>query len=78
MAIDLLFRPRQCRELNPVGRLWREVRRTVSANCQFPSIDDHAQVVEDWIMGLSRPQTRRKVEFLSKNFWVPTLRFEDN
>ena len=72
LGIELLFLPRQCPELNPMDHLWKEVKRTVSANRQFADIDAHARAAEDWVRRLSPRQALRKAGILSKNFWLPT------
>ena len=72
LDIEMLPLPRQCPELNPVDHLWKEAKRTISANRQFAGIDDQAQAVEDWVMSLTRRQALRKAGILSKNFWLLT------
>jgi transposase len=68
----LLFLPTQCPELNAMDHLWKEVKRCVSANRQFATIDDHAQAAENWIRNLTPRQALRKAGILSKNFWLNT------
>ena len=72
LGVELLFLPRQCPELNPMDHLWREAKRTVSANRQFDSIDEHARAADDWLLRLSPRQALRKAGILSKNFWLLT------
>lgn len=72
LDIELLLLPRQTPELNPMDHLWKEVKRVRSANRQYADIDEHAQQVEDWILGLTPRQALRKAGILSKNFWLRT------
>jgi transposase len=72
LTIELLLLPTQTPELNPMDHLWKETKRTVSANRQFANIDDHAQAVEDRILNLTPRQALRKAGILSKNFWLVT------
>jgi len=72
LDIELLFLPRQTPELNPMDHLWKEAKRVRSANRQYADIEEHAQQVEDWILGLTPRQALRKAGILSKNFWLRT------
>lgn len=72
LDIVLLPLPKQCPELNPMDHLWREDKRTVSANRQFDNIDTHAIAAENWLLNLSPRQALRKAGILSKNFWLRT------
>lgn len=72
LDIRPLWLPTQCPDLNAMDDLWKEAKRCVSANRQSPTIDDHAQAVENWILGLTRRQALRKAGILSKNFWLNT------
>jgi transposase len=70
--IERLFLPRQCPKLNAMDHLWKEVKRNVSANRQFITIDRHAHAAENWIMALTPRQALRKAGILSRNFWLRT------
>ena len=70
--VELLFLPKQCPELNPMDHLWKEVKRTVSANRQYARVDDQAAAAERWILRLTPRQAKRKAGILSKNFWLRT------
>jgi transposase len=72
LNMELLFLPKQCPELNAIDSLWREVKRCVSANRQFGTIDSHAQAAEEWIRNLTPKQALRKAGILSKTFWLGT------
>ena len=72
LGIELLFLPKQCPELNPMDHLWREAKRLVTANHQYPDIDDLAAAAERWVLWLTPRETRRKAGMLSKNFWLLT------
>lgn len=72
LGIVLLFLPKQCPELNPMDHLWREAKRLVSANRQFPGIQEHAAAAEAWVLNLTPHEALRTSGCLSKNFWLPT------
>jgi len=70
LLVALLWLPKQCPELNPQDHLWRELKRLIVANRQFPSLDQEAQKAERWFLGLSPATARRKAGILSGNFWL--------
>lgn len=73
LNIALIWLPKQHPELNAMDQLWKELKKTISANRQYDSIDEHAEHAEDWIMGLSRTKALRKAGILSKNHWLRHL-----
>jgi transposase len=62
--------PKQCSELNSMDQLWKELKGNVSANYQFPDIDQHADHAEQWLLSLTDKEALRKAGVLSKNFWL--------
>lgn len=70
LAIELVWLPKQCSELNAMDHLWKELKRRLAANRQFRTIDEGAEHAEHWVLGLSPQQARRKAGILSKNYWL--------
>lgn len=70
LEIGFLWLPTQCSELNPVDHLWRELKRLIAANRQFPTIDAEADYAERWFLGLTPGQALRKAGILADNFWL--------
>jgi hypothetical protein len=70
LEIELIWLPKQCSELNAMDQLWRELKRTISANYQYEDIDEHAAFAQEWVESLSKTQALRKAGILSKNFWL--------
>lgn len=66
----LLWLPTQCSELNPMDHLWRELKRMIAANRQFPTINEEADYAEQWLFGLTARQALRKAGILSQDFWL--------
>lgn len=73
LDIELVWLPKQCSELNGMDHLWREVKDDISANYQFPNIDEHADFAEDYLFKLSNRQALRRAGILSKNFWLKSF-----
>jgi transposase len=73
LDIGLLWLPTQCPELNPVDHLWRELKRLMSANRQFRTIDEAAGYAERWFLGLTARQALRKAGVLADDFWLKRL-----
>lgn len=70
LDIHLVWLPKQCSELNSMDQLWKELKGTISANYQFPSVEEHADYAEGWLMSLTNKAALRKAGVLSKNFWL--------
>jgi transposase len=70
LDIHFVWLPKQCSELNSMDQLWKELKGKVSANYQFPDIDQHAAYAEQWLLGLTDQEALRKAGVLSKNFWL--------
>jgi DDE superfamily endonuclease len=73
LDIELIWLPKQCAALNAMDQLWRELKGHISANYQYPTIDEHAAAAEQWIMALTSTEARRKAGILSKNFWLKSF-----
>jgi transposase len=73
LGIVLVWLPKQCSELNAMDHLWKELKRVIAANRQFPTIDDEAENAERWVLQLTPQQARRKCGVLSGNFWLNSV-----
>jgi hypothetical protein len=73
LDIQLVWLPKQCPELNCMDHLWRSVKRDISANYQFSTIDEHARFAESYCLGLTNRQAQRRAGILSKNFWLKSF-----
>ena len=73
LEITLVWLPKQCSELNAMDHLWRFVKKDVSANGQWSTVDEHADQAEGWVLGLSNREALRKAGILSRNFWLRNL-----
>ncbi len=70
LNIKLIELPKQCPELNAVDQLWRHVKADISANRQYPSIDDHAKAALQYVKELSPKQRLTKAGVYANNFWL--------
>jgi hypothetical protein len=59
-----------CSELNAIDQIWKELKGKISANYQFPSIEEHAAEAEQWLLEVSAREALRKGGVLSKNYWL--------
>jgi len=73
LGIVLVWLPKQCSELNAVDHLWKELKRLIAANRQFPTIDEEAAFAEHWCLGLTPRQALRKAGVLSEDFWLKDI-----
>lgn len=73
LNIELVWLPKQCSELNAMDQLWRDMKGNISANYQYPTIDEHAAAAQDWVRSLSDTEAKRKAGILSKNFWLKSF-----
>jgi transposase len=70
LGIVLVWLPKQCSELNAMDHLWRELKRLIAANRQYPTIDEEAQHAQRWVLDLTAQEALRKAGVLSGNFWL--------
>jgi transposase len=73
LNIQLLWLPKQCPELNGMDHLWKELRANISANHQYQTIEQHAQVAEEYIRKLTNKKALLRAGILSKNFWLKSF-----
>ncbi|RKH15737.1 IS630 family transposase, partial [Corallococcus praedator] len=53
LGIHLLLLPKQRSELNCMDHLWRPLKQRVSANRQYPTVEQHVGAAIRWVLGLS-------------------------
>ena len=70
LHIVLVWLPKQCPELNVVDQLFKCLKADVSANHQYPTIEEHARAAEKYLHYLSKEQILTKAGVKSKNFWL--------
>jgi hypothetical protein len=70
LNITLIWLPKQCSELNAMDHFWRSLKKDISSNYQYPSVDKHAEMAISYIQTLSNKQALIKAGVLSENFWL--------
>ncbi len=70
LGIVLVWLPKQCSELNAVDHLWKELKRLIAANRQYPSIDIEADQAERWLLDLTPTEALRKAGIRADGFWL--------
>lgn len=73
LGIACLYLPKQSPELNPMDHLWRPVKGRIAANRQYESVDEEAEIVEQYIHQLSPVKTLRLAGILANDFWLPEV-----
>jgi transposase len=73
LGIELLWLPKQAPELNAMDQLWRELKRLVAANRQYPTVDALAAAAALWVLLLTPTTARRKAGMLSRHFWLKNV-----
>jgi hypothetical protein len=73
LHIELVWLPKQCPELNCVDQLFKCLKADVSANYQYPSIEEHARAAENYLHRQPNEQILIKAGVKSKNFWLKAL-----
>jgi hypothetical protein len=70
LGVKFLWLPTQCPELNAMDQLFKDLKRLIAANRQYPTIDEEADYAEGWIRALTARQALRKASVLSNDFWL--------
>lgn len=73
LQIELLWLPKRSPELNPMDELWGQAKDVVSANLQYPSIDDHLHAFIDYLEYLTDWEARYTSGILSNDFWLKSI-----
>lgn len=56
-----------------MDNLWKELKAGISANYQYQSIQQQADVAEEYTQMLSGKQAMKRAGILSENFWLKTF-----
>jgi len=70
LDVTCLWLPKQCPELNGEDHLWKELKRLITANRQFRTMDEEADYAAQWLLGLTPTEARHKAGILSDDFWL--------
>lgn len=73
LQIDLLWLPKRAPELNPMDELWGQAKDIVSANLQYPTIDDHLMTFIEYLECLTDWEARYASGVLSRDFWLKSV-----
>lgn len=73
LNIELVWLPKQCPELNGMDHLFKEVKADISANYQYPTIEEHAACAENHVLGLTNKKALKRAGILSTNFWLQSF-----
>ena len=73
LKIELLWLPKRAPELNPMEKLWGQGKDIVSANLQYPTIDDHVATFLEYLESITDWEARYTSGILSKKFWLKSV-----
>ena len=73
LRIELLWLPKRAPELNPMDELWGQGKDIVSANLQYPTIDDHLHAFIEYLECLTNWEARYTAGILARNFWLKSV-----
>jgi transposase len=73
LRIRFVWLPTQASELNVMDQLWRELKRVIAANRQFPTVLALDAAAMLWVLMLAPREARREAGLLSPNFWLRDL-----
>jgi hypothetical protein len=73
LRIELLWLPKRAPELNPLDELWGQGKDIVSANLQYPTIDDHLHAFIEYLECLTNWEARYTAGILSDHFWLKSV-----
>ncbi len=73
LKIELLWLPKRAPELNPMDELWGQGKDIVSANFQYPTIDDHLTTFIEYLECLTDWEARFTAGVLSQDFWMKSV-----
>jgi hypothetical protein len=70
LKMRLLWLPIRAPELNPMDTLWGQGKDVVSANKQYATIDEQADLFISHLYSLSNKEALQTSGVLSKHFWL--------
>ena len=73
LRIEFLWLPKRAPELNPMDELWGQAKDIVSANLQYPNIDDHLNAFIEYLESLTNWEARYTAGILSDDFWLKSV-----
>jgi hypothetical protein len=73
LRIGLLWLPKRAPDLNPMDELWGQGKDIVSANLQYPTIDDHLHAFIEYLECLTNWEARYTAGILSEHFWLKSV-----
>lgn len=73
LRIELLWLPKRAPELNPMDELWGQGKDIVSANLQYPTIDNHLHAFIEYLECLTNWEARYTAGILSEGFWLKSV-----
>ena len=73
LQIELLWLPKRAPELNPMDELWGQAKDIVSANLQYPTIDEHVHTFIEYLECISDWEALYASGVLSRKFWLKSV-----
>jgi len=56
-----------------MDHLWRALKQRVSANCPYPTVQQHVDAAIHWVLGLYSEDALSKAGCLAEGFWLRDL-----
>jgi DDE superfamily endonuclease len=72
-GMTLLWSPNRSPKLNPIEALWGQAKDVISANQQYPTIEQHVDSFLTYVRGLTNEEALQTSGVLSWNFWLKTV-----
>jgi hypothetical protein len=69
-GMTLLWLPNRSPKLNPMDTLWGQAKDVISANEQYPTIEQHVEDFLDYVRGLTNKEALHTSGVLSRRFWL--------
>jgi hypothetical protein len=70
LGVELLWLPKRAPQLNPMDTLWGQAKDVVSADHQYPSLDEQAEHFIRHLQSLSPLDALHTAGVLSDDFWL--------
>jgi DDE superfamily endonuclease len=69
-GMTLLWLPKRSPKLNPLDTLWGQGKDVISANKQYPTVEEQVERLLSHLRGLSNQEALHTSGVLSKKFWL--------
>jgi hypothetical protein len=69
-GVTLLWLPKRAPKLNPMDTLWGQAKDVISANKQYPTIEEQVDRFLRHLRGVSNQEALHTSGVLSKKFWL--------